>query len=91
MVALFDENDVVSMPTLHYFTLIGNVATLPGDKGAAMGFRIGMALAMRHPEYAQAYLRMTNTPDLDVNGAEEEMLDGFVRLVPVTTVTEKED
>lgn len=88
--ALFDKDDVASIPTLNYFTSVGNVATLPGDKGAAMGFRIGMALAMRHPEYAQAYLQMTNTPDIDIDGAEGQMLDGFVRAVPLTAVTEKE-
>ena len=88
---LFDENDTVSVPTLDYFTTFGSMDRLSGPKEASLGVRFGMAVAVRHPEYAQAYLRMTNTPDLDVNGAEGKTLDGFVRLVPVTTVTEKED
>ena len=89
--ALFDENDKVSMPTLDYFSTIFNVAELPGPKAAAMGCRFGMAVAMRHLEYAQAYLRMTETPDLDIRGAEGRTLDAFVHGIPVAAVTEKED
>ncbi|KKM72044.1 hypothetical protein LCGC14_1424450 [marine sediment metagenome] len=88
--ALFDESDVVSLPTLDYFASVVKICNLPGEKGAALACRFGMALALRHPEYAQAYVQMTDTPDLDLFGAEARMLDGFVRLVPITAVTEKE-
>ncbi|KKN12976.1 hypothetical protein LCGC14_1010980 [marine sediment metagenome] len=89
--ALFDENDVVSLPTRDFFS--GGVGGLGVPEAVAMGVRFGIALALRYPEYAQAYVQMTvmmESNGMPVGG-EEDTFNSFIRAVPVTAVTEKED
>ena len=55
---------------------------------AAHGVRFGFAIAMRHPEYAQAFLKMTDIPILRARGSEERCVNDFVRRVPIEGVSD---
>ena len=48
---------------------------------ASFGFRFGMAVALRHPEYAQAYARLIGASTL--RHTEGAMIDAFVKEVPI--------
>lgn len=50
-------------------------------RSASVGLRFGMTVAMRHPEYAQAYLQITRLP-------EERAIQGFIEMVPVEGIIE---
>ncbi len=50
-------------------------------ESAALGLRYGLIIALRHPNYARAYVAMTNRPESDQfeQGAVEE----FMATVPI--------
>ena len=60
-----------------------NKAQIPGldAKSASLGLRFGMMVAMRHPEYAQAYTQLTCLPVADP--LEERAIQGFIEWVPM--------
>jgi len=65
-----------------------NEAKIPGldAKSASLGLRFGMAVALRHPEYAQAYIQVTGLHTADP--LEERAIQGFIEWVPMEGETE---
>lgn len=59
-----------------------------GEAGAVsvtLGMGFGMALGLRHPEYAQAYVRLMGVPPASAT------IDDFVEAVPIQVKGELED
>jgi len=50
---------------------------------ASHGFRFGLVVALRHPEYAQAYKRLTYLPIADP--LEEQTVQHFIESVPLVS------
>lgn len=46
--------------------------------------RLGMALALRHPEYAQVYVKLTSSfVEQGTNEIEAEVINHFIQMVPL--------
>ena len=66
--------------TVAYFKSKDNLGYPPAD-ASAYGFRFGMAVALKHPEYAQAFVRLLSSP---MSNLVEGMIgDEFVETVPL--------
>lgn len=83
------QTDIVSTPTIEYFVGTESIARSVGPIAATLGFRFGMAVALRHPEYAQAYTRMT--ADSRADAVEDEVVTNFINAVPISMEEEPED
>ncbi len=68
--------------TLEYFGRKDPEAQTPSYKTAAFGFRFGMAVTLRHPEYARAYMSLLALSPLEKD-IEDGLVDGFIREIPI--------
>ena len=53
----------------------------PSEDLSAYGFRFGMSVAMKHPEYAQAFIRILSSPMSNL--VEGTVADEFIEAVPL--------
>ncbi len=60
----------------------------PGVVIAAMALRFGITVALRHPEYAQAYYQLTKGIAPEADELEDEVIDDFVKSVALTNLAE---
>ena len=74
--------------------LIGGMPAIEtAEQGGAVGFSIGIIVAMSHPEWAAAYRHwMMNTPGAPSReDAKRQLADVFIHLIPFEFMTEREE
>ena len=80
-----DENSKrILFNTVDYFERSGKMMQERGEVIATTVVRFGMAVALRHPEYAQAYHRMTFGYLPEADKIEDAVIDEFIRYIPLS-------
>lgn len=74
------SNEEIWKLTVAYFKLKEKLG-YPSEDTAAYGFRFGMAVALKHPEYAQAFVRTLSS--LLSDAVEGAIVDEFINAVPL--------
>jgi hypothetical protein len=81
------RNEEIWQSVIAYFKVKNDLSPAESkDDVAAYGFRAGMAVALLHPEYAQAFVRLLSSPlspELD-----ELASDDFIRAIPMEEVSD---
>ena len=79
----------IMQKTMAYFgqPSVSGLMQFPGRSIATMALRFGIAVALRHPEYAQAYHQLTKGIAPEADEVEDKVIDDFVKAIPLSTTT----
>ncbi len=79
--------DILFKTTAYFESAAAELRTEPNSIVATVMVRFGMLIALQHPEYAQAYYRMTKGMQLEADAIENETVRSFISHVPLTSVS----
>lgn len=81
-----DGNDIILRTTVYFQSAATALGSEPNFIVATAIVRFGMLIALQHPEYAQAYYRITLGMQPIADELEDEVVRSFIRSVPLHSV-----
>ena len=80
-------SDILLKTVAYFENAVTGLEAEPSFIVAAVIIRFGMLISLQHPEYAQAYYRMTKGMQPEADEIEDETVRSFIRNVPLHSVS----
>ncbi|KKN69277.1 hypothetical protein LCGC14_0442720 [marine sediment metagenome] len=79
-------SEILLRTLAHFMGASSAMQGRPGSEIATTSVRLGMIIALQHPEYAQAYYKITQGVHSEADALEDDVVKSFINHIPLTSV-----